>query len=263
VVVNVTSHTGGTLPVAYAGPDMAAASGTKVTLNAASSSAPDAMPGLTVFGNDFTVNDTTGMANAVAVTRKANANAVFTATGNNFRKTAGNYLVYLHDFDNAAGTVAMTGNYWGVGTAAELAAVIYDGIDSALLPLVVYDPFLTSAATDAGSNLSYPPMAKVGDDQTVDPDKTVTLSGTGTYDPDKKLTYHWEQTSGKTVTLRNADTATASFDAPSVTDSDGTDANVLLFKLTVTDASGFYDSKTAKVTVNKPTSSDTKDTFKS
>ncbi|RKG54971.1 histidine kinase [Corallococcus sp. AB011P] len=66
---------------------------------------------------------------------------------------------------------------------------------------------------------------------------TITLNGTGSFDPDAAagdaLTYSWTQTGGATpVTLNGADTATPSF----VADVDYTDT--LTFQLVVTDASG-------------------------
>lgn len=249
VVVNVTDDPDGTLPVANAGPDRSVAENTEVTLTAAGSYSPDAIPELTVTGNQFSLDDEEETANAISVTEQEDSNTALSVTGNDVEMTQGNYLVYLYGFTDTLDALPMTGNAWGVATADEIAALIYDGADNDLLPPVTYDPFVTNVA-DAGATVSYPPMAKVEDDKTVDPDEHVTLDGTATYDPDGILTYHWEQTAGKTVTLSDAETPTASFNAPAITDEDEEDAGTLTFKLTVTDTLGFSDSKVIEVTIN-------------
>jgi uncharacterized protein (DUF2141 family) len=250
VVVNVTSHAGGTVPSAEAGPDKTVAVGTVVTLNAKGSTDPNAIPSITVTNNDFTSTDSTGESNAVAISRDVDANTDLTVQDNNIRQVQGKYLVYLYDYDNDGNSVDLSGNFWDLDSSDELAALIFDKGENTLLPLVTSDPFLTAAAAGAGSTLSYPPMAEVGDDLTVDPDEHVTLDGTGTYDPDSLMTYLWEQTGGKTVAIANANGATATFNAPAITGEDGDDAATLTFKLTVTDPSGFSDSTELKVTVN-------------
>jgi hypothetical protein len=258
VVVNVTANADGTAPVANAGPDRPVAVATVVTLNGKGSSDPNAVPTLTVMANDFTSDDSTGEANAIAITREADANAALTVENNNFRQIQGNYLVYLYDFDNTVNAVDMADNWWDLGAAEELAALIFDRADNNLLPLVTSNPVLLSAFAEAGSTLSYPPMADVGDEMTVDPDAHVTLDGSGTYDPDDVLTYLWEQTAGKTVEIEDADSPSATFNAPAITDEDDEDAATLTFKLTVSDSSGFSDSKELKVTINTEEDEDKK-----
>jgi hypothetical protein len=250
VVVNVTANADGTPPEAHAGPDRTVAVATVVTLNGKGSIDPNAVPELTVTGNDFTSDDITGQANAIAITRETDSNAALTVGKNNFRQIQGKYLVYLYNFDNTEDPVDMTDNWWDLGAAEELAALIFDGTDNDLLPLVASNPVHLSAFAEAGSTLSYPPMAQVGDALTVDPDEHVTLDGSGTYDPDNVLTYLWEQTVGKTVEIGDADSPSATFNAPAITDEDDKDAATLRFKLTVTDRSGFSDSKELKVTIN-------------
>jgi hypothetical protein len=250
VVVNVTADPTGTVPTAVAGPDQTAPPGTVVTLSAAGSSDPQALPELTVSDNTFSLDDDTENANALSLARALNANVDLTITGNNLVQTLGRHLVFLHDFGSPAGPIAMTGNWWGLSDNAAIAALIYDGADNALLPEVTFDPFEAGALDGAGSSLSYPPMVLLGDDLTVDPDEPVTLDGTDTYDPDDRLTYLWEQTGGKAVTLIGGHTVTATFNAPAVTDEDEEGAGVLAFRLTVTDPQGFSDSRTLSVTIN-------------
>jgi len=75
-----------------------------------------------------------------------------------------------------------------------------------------------------------PPVANAGPDQKVNLNASVTLNGTGSTDPDDVIaTYQWQQIGGPSVTLSNADTATASFTANIEIGS------ILTFRLTVTD----------------------------
>jgi hypothetical protein len=89
------------------------------------------------------------------------------------------------------------------------------------------------------------PIANAGADFSVDEGtRGVQLKGSGTDNDGTITSYLWEQTAGPTVTLSNALTATATFDAPSVT------ANTpLTFNLTVTDNDGATAEDTVVVTV--------------
>ncbi len=90
-----------------------------------------------------------------------------------------------------------------------------------------------------------PPTANAGIDQTVNEDTGVTLAGSGN-DPDGTIaSYAWTQTAGAAVTLSGANTATATFTAPSVTGS-----AVLTFRLTVTDNDGATATDDIDVTVH-------------
>jgi hypothetical protein len=97
------------------------------------------------------------------------------------------------------------------------------------------------------SNANQLPTADAGADNSVNEGTTgVQLDGTGSSDPDESISsYLWEQTDGPSVTITNADSATATFDAPEVS----TDTP-LTFKLTVTDNDGGTDEDTVVVTVN-------------
>jgi hypothetical protein len=79
------------------------------------------------------------------------------------------------------------------------------------------------------------PVANAGADQLNASTGTITLDGSGSYDPDgDAITYQWAQTSGPTVTLSNAKAA-----APTFTASAG---QAYVFKLTVTDSGGLTSS---------------------
>ncbi|HZA08309.1 MAG TPA: Ig-like domain-containing protein, partial [Nitrososphaeraceae archaeon] len=97
------------------------------------------------------------------------------------------------------------------------------------------------------SNL--PPVANAGHpgpDMLVDGGSPVTLDGSASHDPDgDQLTFSWLQTAGPTVVLNGANTARATFTAPSNLPND----TMLLFKLTVTDTSGLSDSAVQKVAI--------------
>jgi len=89
------------------------------------------------------------------------------------------------------------------------------------------------------------PTANAGPDQTgVEPFATVTLNGSGSFDPDvgDTITYAWTQTAGTTVSLSSSTVAQPTFTAPA-TLTGGT----LTFSLVVTDNHG---SASAADTVN-------------
>ena len=78
--------------------------------------------------------------------------------------------------------------------------------------------------------LNQPPNVQAGLDQTVDAGDTVTLLGSA-LDPDGAIeTYRWQQIAGPSVSLSNADQASASFVAPKVAG-----GVTLTFRLRVTD----------------------------
>ncbi|MFD1215209.1 glycosyl hydrolase family 18 protein [Microbulbifer celer] len=88
------------------------------------------------------------------------------------------------------------------------------------------------------------PTARAGGDQTVASGASVSLDGGNSSDLDNDpLTYSWVQTAGTDVSLQNADSAVASFTAPSVTSDE-----VLTFTLTVNDGT-VSDSDEVRITV--------------
>ncbi|KXI27055.1 PKD domain-containing protein [Paraglaciecola hydrolytica] len=107
--------------------------------------------------------------------------------------------------------------------------------------------------SDSGGNSggSNPPANKIptvnaGNEQTVDEQTNVTLSGTAADSDGSISSYSWTQTGGTTVTLSNNTTASASFTAP--------DINVdetLTFKLTVTDNDGANANDSVSIIVKR------------
>ncbi len=92
-------------------------------------------------------------------------------------------------------------------------------------------PDTVTVTVTAGANEA--PTADAGDAQTVAEGAAVTLDGSGSSDPeDEALTYAWTQTSGETVTLSGATTASPTFIAPEQLTANAT----LVFSLIVTDA---------------------------
>lgn len=82
-----------------------------------------------------------------------------------------------------------------------------------------------------GGNNNNVPRANAGLDQTVEGPATVDLDGSASSDVDgDTLTYQWQQTSGLSVTIINAQSAVASFDAPEVNEQ-----QTLTFELTISD----------------------------
>ena len=98
----------------------------------------------------------------------------------------------------------------------------------------------------AGCESNQPPNAQAGSDQTVDVGDRVMLRGSAS-DPDGTVrTYRWEQVDGPSVSLSNADQASASFVAPTVKGS-----QVLTFRLTVIDDKDATATDDVVVTIAK------------
>ncbi|AUW07355.1 glycosyl hydrolase family 18 protein [Vibrio campbellii] len=88
------------------------------------------------------------------------------------------------------------------------------------------------------------PNAVAGADKIVTGEAQVTLSGSGSTDPEgEALTYAWTQTGGSSVTMSGTDSSTLTFTAPE------TPVDVqYTFTLTVTDPQGASDTDTVQVT---------------
>jgi hypothetical protein len=90
-----------------------------------------------------------------------------------------------------------------------------------------------------------PPVASAGPDQTAATLSSVTLDGSGSFDPDgSPVAYRWKQIRGVPVTLSDPTAQNPVFTAPSVSSSQSPN---LLFMLTATGPYGL--SATAKCTV--------------
>src|SRR5207248_11597722 len=86
-----------------------------------------------------------------------------------------------------------------------------------------------------------PPVADAGTDQIGVRPGTITLNGSGSYDPlGLPLTYRWTQIGGPTVTINNPTAAVATFTAA--------EGQTYVFRLTVTNSEGL--SATARTTVS-------------
>ena len=91
------------------------------------------------------------------------------------------------------------------------------------------------------------PVANAGPDQTGISSGTITLDGSGSYDPDNDaITYQWTQVSGAPVTLSAPTAAKTSFTAVA--------GQTYVFRLTVTDTGGLSNSATTRVATGSPVS---------
>ena len=175
----------------------------------------------------FTFTDQTGVALSTLVTSNE-----ITVSGINAASpisvTGGKYSINNAAYVSTAGSVK-NGDKVKVQHASS--ASYASKVDTVLTIGGVSDTFTSTTKTNTATN--NPPTANAGPDQVVNASAKVTLSGSGT-DPDNDtLSYAWTQTSGTTVALSGANTATASFTAPNVT-ADTT----LSFNLTVKDGKG-------------------------
>jgi hypothetical protein len=90
-----------------------------------------------------------------------------------------------------------------------------------------------------------PPVANAGADQIITlPVNTVTLNGSGSFDPDNNIaTFSWTKVSGPS-SFTIADPTVVQTQAPDLVE------GVYQFQLQVTDAAGLIDKDTVQVTVN-------------
>jgi hypothetical protein len=92
---------------------------------------------------------------------------------------------------------------------------------------------------------SSPPVADAGPNQLGIAAGTVTLNGSGSYDPlGLPLTYQWTQVSGPNVALSGANSVTATFTAAA--------GQTYSFRLTVKNTDGLQSSATTTVSTNNP-----------
>ena len=90
-----------------------------------------------------------------------------------------------------------------------------------------------------------PPVADAGGDQTNVSAGTITLDGSGSYDPENDpINFQWTQVSGPNVTLSAPTSAKTTFTAAT--------GQTYAFRLTVTDSGGLSSSATARVSTTSP-----------
>ncbi len=267
VIVNVTDTPMADPPTADAGIPQTVSTGATVTLDGSNSIDPDLVSEIQVRENyflyDIPDDDDTSPGNIVAMTRGEAANCHLTFEANDIENVDADFSIYLYGWaDDDTTEVDLSGNWWGTLEDSEISDLIYDVTFDTTLPEVIYQPFEGAAVPDAGSDLSAPPMADAGEDQTADPDDTITLSCPEVDDTEGVFVYQWVQTGGLAVILDNADTREATFVVPALPDeedeTDIEDANPLLFTLTVTDPYGFFDTDEVKVTINAADEEDDK-----
>ncbi|MCJ8312436.1 MAG: hypothetical protein HRU38_05720 [Saccharospirillaceae bacterium] len=102
----------------------------------------------------------------------------------------------------------------------------------------------TDSVTVFVSHGNIPPTANAGDAFTTGDNTTVTVNGSADDIDGSVTSIAWTLTSGQTITLINADMATFSFDAPTVTTDE-----TFSFTMSVTDNSGSITTDTVDVSV--------------
>ncbi len=105
---------------------------------------------------------------------------------------------------------------------------------------------LSQNQTNAGVNQQ--PTVDAGENQNVEESSFVTLTGQGADTDGSISSYQWYQLSGTTVSLTGADKDSATFTAPSVSN-----AETLMFELTVTDNEGASASATVNINIGTVT----------
>jgi hypothetical protein len=98
-----------------------------------------------------------------------------------------------------------------------------------------------------GDNMA--PTADAGPDQTVIHKTTVTLDGRGSSDSDGSVeSYRWEQVEGRNVSLKDANSAVATFTAPKTRRGR---TRTFVFELTFNDNEGASDTDLVTITVTR------------
>lgn len=114
-----------------------------------------------------------------------------------------------------------------------------------LLPVYVILFLIAGCGGGGGGGSSNArPIANAGPDQSVDEAVTVSLDGSGSTDAEGSISYAWSQSGGTAVSLSSRTTARPSFESPLLLADE-----TLIFRLTVTDASGASASDTVAISV--------------
>lgn len=186
-------------------------------------------------------------AGLLAISAADNATFQLAIFENNFSLQGNDgYIVYIYDWPEDWTTISLPYNWWGTNDTLTIDRLIYDQKKDYRLPTVLYQPLSEHVVSGSGSSLPHPPIADAGPDQVVTADQSVTLDGSSSFNPNGVARYHWQQTDGPAVFLKNADQATATFAAPL----GGADGDHLQFQLTVSTGNVFSHSDTCAVTVS-------------
>jgi hypothetical protein len=218
----------------------------------------------TVFGFQLTVTDNLGATGSATVSITVSPNQLpIVSAGVAQTVNEGAPVTLTGSATDADGTIASYVWTQTAGPAVTLANPA-SATTSFTAPLVTADTVLSLALTATDNyggaatattsvtvrNVNQPPTASAGPAQSVNEGSVATLSGSGTDSDGTIASYAWTQTAGPVVTLLNANTATASFAAPSVSVN-----TVLTFQLVVTDnqgATGLATTSVTVVNVNQP-----------
>ena len=188
----------------------------------------------------------------------------------NFEQANINYLIGEYDFGGQTSTCArmVQGNSRLIRTHIYFAYIGYFYGDSIYnthrmveIPQASHD-FGTTLLTDCGLKSTFDlgecdlfvdgqqlfnhrPVANAGEDRVINPDSTVVLDGTESYDIDGQVvSFNWEQLSGEEVSVVFPDSVIAQFVMP--------DDGFVDIKLTIVDNEGKPATDTVRYTVNEP-----------
>ena len=180
------------------------------------------------------------------------------------------YLIGEYDFGGQTSTCArmVQGNSRLIRTHIYFAYIgyfygdsIYSAHRMAEIPQATHD-FGTTLLTDCGLKSTFDlgecdlfvngpqlfnhrPIANAGEDDIVNPDSTVVLDGTESYDVDGQVvSFNWEQLSGEDISIVSPDSAIAQFVMPN--------HGFVDIKLTIFDNEGKPATDTVCYTVNEP-----------
>ncbi len=176
----------------------------------------------------------------------------YTVIVTNYGPSAAVYVTLTDRIQNATlsqpsgGTCMQAGNTFTCTIAAlnplSMTTIVVTATAPASNGLITNTAWVTSGIEDLqpGNNtytstlpVTQRPVANAGADQTLRPLATVTLNGSGSYDPDNNLplAYGWTQTGGPAITLSSATAVSLTFTAPAV-------PAVITLSLRVTDSLG-------------------------
>lgn len=142
-----------------------------------------------------------------------------------------------------------------VGARYATGALLSDGVATAPSPRVLVELMDPAGLNSTGqawfdnavnwAKTNTPPVANAGSDQTVDPNRLVTLDGSGSTDDGTIAGYTWRQISGTSVTLSSTTVVSPTFTSPAAIN-----GSTLVFGLIVTDNQAVASSEdTVTITV--------------